>query len=110
VLNACYINIFVFLHNERYHADIDNWRRWNVRALFGMLFFHGTINTYFSGINFFTQKEAIYGLIAGIAFTYFSMDSNWSINIRARKKIVKALNATIFRFSKVECKKDVKKD
>jgi len=70
------------------------------------------MNTYFSGINFFTQKETIYGMVAGIIFTEIAMDLNFGWSIAARKQILKGLNLTVFRYNKIVDEKgdSIKKD
>ena len=67
---------------------------------------------YFSGINFFTQKETIYGMVAGIIFTEIAMDLNFGWSIAARKQILKGLNLTVFRYNKIVDEKgdSIKKD
>ncbi len=91
------MNVFRFFSDDAFYSDIGNWRRWNLKALLGLLLFYGTINSAFASIHYYTQEESMYGMIAGVLFVILCMDNSFTLMDPLRTKILQLARKTIYR-------------
>ena len=96
VINASYVNILRFLADPEFHQDIDGWRRWNLRILFGMLIFYGLVNGFFTGLYYYEDIELAIGLGMGSLVVLLSYDDTVGAFSGVRAKVVDFLNRKVF--------------